>query len=441
MSWVDIAIIALVVLFGGLGVWKGVQKSALSLGAFLIAFIISFFLAGVVAEALLNIDGIKNFVLGGEGWSLYTWIDKGMGSSPWLDKSFTGSTFFKPMFEVVNNCKSKLPMAFTVHDGVALCAAFTLFAALVGIALFIVVRALLCIATMIIKSYIPRKKSAGNRVGGFFVGAVRGAAWALVITIIFSTVGGLTFASAIDKTEDEYEKSVFGKPFNTVAYSLKNDLFIPDEEQFIRLLNKSGIGAKKDEGEEEKPLTPVEKERNRLYAEIMNLNYKSGSRFTVNETTGALEEHTEITDVINPDDFTEIGFKEHVKAVVEYNNKIGAAIKSGVINSADIDKIAEYADVRLNIYGYFYGAETGMITPLRDYTAIFTDETFGTLTEEKPVNDHNKAMKEDYDIIVAAFDGLKTEYAKFDLLVASSQVGELTIPAYPELKVETVKAA
>ena len=70
MSWIDIAIIALVVLFGLAGVLKGVKKSALSLGAFLVAFVLAFFLANVVAEAFMGIEGVKNFVVGngvGEG--------------------------------------------------------------------------------------------------------------------------------------------------------------------------------------------------------------------------------------------------------------------------------------------------------------------------------------------------------------------------------------
>ena len=63
MSWIDIAIIALVVLMGTLGVFKGTKKSALALAAFLAAFVIAFLLTNVITELLLSVPVINKRVL------------------------------------------------------------------------------------------------------------------------------------------------------------------------------------------------------------------------------------------------------------------------------------------------------------------------------------------------------------------------------------------
>ncbi|MDE7464533.1 MAG: CvpA family protein, partial [Clostridiales bacterium] len=278
MSYIDIGIIAFLVLFAALGVWKGVQKSALALGAFVISFIIAFFLANVVAEAFLNIDSVRQFVMGKEGWSLYTWINSSMGGAPWEGKSFIAENFFKPIYNVVVTSK-ELSATFTAHDGVALCMAFGIFSSMIGLGLFIVIRALMCIVTMIVKSYIPRKKSVGNRVAGLFVGMGRGAIWAFIITIVFSAFGGLAFLPAVDVINDNYDDSVMAKYLNEGAYGIKNGVFIPDEDMFNRLVIKGGFNVHKpEEGEDPPASDALEIERNELYADIMNLNYASGSK-------------------------------------------------------------------------------------------------------------------------------------------------------------------
>jgi uncharacterized membrane protein required for colicin V production len=81
--------------------------------------------------------------------------------------------------------------AFTVNNGLALYLAFMTFSTVVGIGIFLVARMLLMIVTMIIKSFIPKRKSAVNRLFGFVVGAARGAVWSLAFTLVFSVVGVL----------------------------------------------------------------------------------------------------------------------------------------------------------------------------------------------------------------------------------------------------------
>ncbi|MDE6402028.1 MAG: CvpA family protein, partial [Clostridiales bacterium] len=205
MSWVDISIIALVVLLGLFGVLKGFKKSLLSLGAFLIAFLLAFFLANVIAEALLGIEGVKTFVVGNgfdekADFSLANWIYHSMGEGNY--SPFLLENFYKPVLEIID--KANL-VGVDAAQGSAIYLAFLMFSAICGVGIFIIARFLLVIVTVIVKSYIGKKKSPLSRLSGFVIGAARGALWAFAITLVFSGFGGLAFVPAFDYVESEYE--------------------------------------------------------------------------------------------------------------------------------------------------------------------------------------------------------------------------------------------
>lgn len=442
MSYADIGIIAFAVLFGALGVWKGVQKTSLALGAFLISFIVAYFLAGVVAEAFLGVDSIKNFVMGEKGWSLYTWIREGISDTTMTEKSFIYQNFYKPIYDVVKSSK-EISDVFTVQDGVALSAAFSLFAAIIGVGLFIVVRLLLCIVTMIIKSYFMRKKSIGNRVGGFFVGMVRGGVWAFVFTIIFSVVGGLSFMPAVDAIEDQYESAVVANYFNMGAYGLKNSTFIPSKDQFDRLVIKGGFNKKSGTGGGgggggEDQIDPLATEKLNLYSDIMNLNCSNGNKYSVSNGVVVVSEDSENIVMVNPADYEKTKFKNIVQAIVSYNNRIGSSIvdvdyklkPDGTLAQASNEQINEYKPIVNNIWRLLYGSD-GVYSALENYNMIITSDDFGTHTEQGVVDSINSNLTGYYNTLTTALDGLKTEYAKFDLFIAHSNVGELTLPTYP----------
>ena len=149
MSVVDIVIIALVVLFGAFGVIRGVKKSALSFGAFLVSFIFAFFIAKVVAEALLGIVAVKDFVVGPNGFSLYTWLNMVIPANAGKGDSFLDVNFYKPMLETVQGFNGLQP-AFTEHNALAMCAAFVIFTGMCGVGVYIVARFLMCLVTMIV---------------------------------------------------------------------------------------------------------------------------------------------------------------------------------------------------------------------------------------------------------------------------------------------------
>ncbi len=435
MSYVDIGIIALLLLFAALGVWKGLQKTSLALGAFLISFIISFFLANVVAEAFLGIDGVRQFVLGKDGVSLFTWVRDSKGDMP---GSFIFKNFYEPIYNTIP--KKLLTASFTAADAAAVSVAFSIFSAIVGVGLFIVIRALLCIVTMIVKSYIPRKKSMGNRVAGLAVGAVRGGVWALVFTIVFSVLGGLP---AMSKMEKEFDDSAMAHYLNTAAYSIKNALFIPDDEMLERLIQKGGFIEKEEKPEKPELPDPLKVKRYELYAEIMNLNYPTGHRYEVDTTTGEIKENADGWIEVDTSVFERTGFKDAYDAILAYNVRLADNIKAddGALKDATQETLEEYDTVRSNILRIMSGGGDNFIVSLTNYNNILNDDSFGNSSEAGVVENTNNSLRDYYNKIVAALDALKVEYAKYELLTVPAAAGEFTLPDYPALIQDEVQSA
>ncbi len=440
MSWVDIVIIALVVMFGGFGVWKGVQKSALALGAFLISFIIAFFLANVVSEGLLNVEAVRRFVFGDDvngatGFSLYGWVLNSMSDT--VPTEFLTKNFIEPILKVVTGYRGYTD-TFTVQNGYALYLAFNMFSVIVGLALFLVIRGLLSIVTMIVKSFIPRKKSAGNRVGGLFVGFARGGIWALVLSVVVSVIGGFTFASGFNAIEKEFEESVIGKYVYQGAYGIKNGAFIPGDDMYARLVDKSGFAVKG--GEEEEP-DPLAGKKDELYIELYNLNYSSGDAYEKNEAGEIVFDESAIK--FDGNAYVETGFDAAVKAITDYNAALAESIKSGSLDSIDATALDGYLTIRTDIYGEIYGGEDNLFGHLHNYmNAISEAKTTSSDASQEIVDIRNAALSEHYDAIVRHLNELKTLYAGFTLMTESETVGSLEIPTYPEkLTVEELIAA
>ncbi len=416
MSWADIVILALVALFAVIGVLKGVQKSALSLGAFIVAFLIALFLSNVVAEALLNVEAVRRFVMDGDGFSLYTWIKSGLNSDG--ASEFIVKNYFNPIASVIAAYKGDM----TGFDPVALYTSFVVFAAIVGVGLFIVARLILCIVTMIIKSYIPRKKSAGNRAFGALVGVVRGAVWAFALCVVFSSLGGLTFTSGLDKAESEFEKSVVGKPFLQFSYDFRNAAILPDTDMFSRIVTASGFAVKPGDEEED----PVKEKRNDLCSSIMNLNYESGF-VSYDPLTGQVITN-DGAKPLDAQDYTASGFDEAVRAITEYNESMVDAIRSGAIDSMTAAELDGYAEVIDGIYDVMYGDEVNLVTTLKNYGNKINEADNYENADDEVIAEYNATLSGYYDAIISALETLVTKYNSLENIKAADGVGAFALP-------------
>lgn len=424
MSYVDIAILALVALCAVIGVLRGVKKSSLAFLAFVVAFLISFFLAKVVAEALLGIQAIKVFVLGDTPISLYHWLNSvvvvGEGNSVMFagetaPSDFITQNFYAPMIAIVE--KYALTESFTVSNAVALCSSFVVFSGIVGVGLYIVIRVLLCLVTMIIKALIGKKKSWLGRLGGFGVGALRGACWSVVATLLFSMIGGFTFFGLIDKAESEFERGVISPHVTQIAYTIKNKMFLPDLDMFSRIVDKSGYVIKDGDINPDHDISGYERD---LYIDFMNLNYTE-TAYSYDQTTGEITFDSDARK-IDTSAFETSGFDAVVEAIMQYNEAAAAKIRTDrVLVDTDNATMLVYKSTLQDSSNSIYNQWVQhILADIQNYEHKIDDGNSKTTQSEK--EEANMAIKTAYDSLVVRFNTLKASYGEF-----SSVFGELML--------------
>ncbi len=440
MSYVDIAIIALVVLFGIVGVFRGVKKSALAFVAFIIAFLISFFLAKVVAEALLGVEAIRVFVMGNDpeskAFSLYKWLNENilvgndkivMFAGETAPSDYVNTHFFTPIISLVDN-PDLLSETFTLSNAVALCTSFTIFTGIVGVGLFIVIRILLCLVTMIIKALIGKKKTWLGRLGGFGVGIIRGACWSVVLTFLFTIISGLTFVPALGKAQTEFERGVLSPYANQAAYTIKNKLFLPDADMFERIVIKSGLVVKE---EDETPTIDIAGYERDLYISFMNLNYTDDA-YSYDLKSGKIL-FNEGAHELDPAGYVESGFDTVITAIKQYNAEAGTKIRTDrIFAETDNGTMTLYItmvqdDPTNSIRDQWLAIRTAMY----NYENKIGEAKLQSTQEGK--EEYNNILKTMYNDLKTQYDTLAKTYKVF-----ASTLGELTfeLPEVYQLAVE-----
>lgn len=423
MSWIDVAILALVVLIGLLGVWRGVKKSALSLGAFLIAFLLAFFLANVIAEAFLGIDSIKMFVLGDgvdakSQWSLAKWIYSGTSTMKLDDKSYLAENFYKPMTDIIKSAK----VSVTPDVGIALYGAFMIFSAICGVGIFIVVRLLLIIVTVIVKSYIDKKQSVMSRLFGFLIGAISGALWVFAFTIVFSCLGGYTFASGIKSIQSEYENNtVVCNYFNDGAYGLKNSLLLPDKDTYGRLVE---MVYKKPSGADPNA-EKLSGDRLKLFINVSNLNYENTPWSITDQKKRKFDEAA--AKERKSDEFTSTGFDTVVQAILDYNQSIADTVD-------DTSKLKEVTASQFTTLNGLVDPSAG----LQNLDVLMTElwknlrayeQDYNHPKEGEEISELNSTLAKDYKAISDNITSIKEKYSQFE-----SAFGEFPTFELPQQK-------
>ncbi len=334
MSWIDVALLALVVLVGLLGLWKGAKKSALSFGAFLVSFLLAFFLSTVIAEALLGIDGVKNFVLGngvGENaqWSLANFIYASYKEPD--ANSYLFANFYKPIKDIVASAVDANGKIASVEGinvqqaGFALYGAFMMFSAICGVGIFIVVRLLLIIVTTIVKTYIEKKKlTVISRLIGFLIGAVRGALWVFAFTIVFSCFGGYTAVPGIQSIQNEYgDKAVMCNYLDDWAYGLRNKLLLPNADGYGRLVEMVYKKTSTENPDAEK----LAGDELKVFINVSNLNY-DGEPWSIDAQTKKrkFDDSSETVKLRVASEFGATGLDVAAQAILDYNKSVAEKI-------------------------------------------------------------------------------------------------------------------
>ncbi len=243
MSYIDIAIIAIVVLCALIGLWKGFFKTVISFFGLLVSFMAAFFLTKPVVGALLDIDAVKNFVVGGgSGFSLFGWIS---GKLSDITSEGVLGTLLSPFIKLSES------QGVDVHTGVSLLLANGIFSIMVCIGLFIVIRFILLLFTMFANAMSKGKfVGALNRLLGLIFGAVKGAWHVCVLMFILSFLLGFSFMAPV---RNQIDNSVIAAPVYEQVTKLSEKFITGGEDTLIKLLDLHDKANKPGEQPEEKP--------------------------------------------------------------------------------------------------------------------------------------------------------------------------------------------
>ena len=287
MSYIDLAIIAIVALGALIGLWKGFFKTLISFFGWFVSFLVAFFITKPVVGALMDIGNIRTFVVGnGENWSLFSWIFKKL---PDLSSGGVLGMLLSPLISLAETVNGA-----DVQTSVALLLANGIFSIIVCIGLLIVIRFILLLFTMFANA-MTRNRFVGalNRLLGLALGAVKGALFVVVAMFIMSFMMGFGFMSPV---REQMDNSVIAAPVYKQVVKFTDDFVTGGKDTLIKLLDIYDRNTGKEEPPAALPehgeYTSVEDGSTfsiELSAEGRFTQYSSGSQrtgtYTISENT------------------------------------------------------------------------------------------------------------------------------------------------------------
>ena len=218
MSYVDIALLAILALFAILGFVYGFAKSAGKLFGWIMSLLIVLIITDLVVNALLGSDKISQFVLGTqnpEKFSLfkviYKRIPEGISKISMLELksvyALSGSEGIKSLIEenggMVLSMLAPIIASFIINPiylasnvatvGEVLAIQFSLiaFAYIVGAFLFLIVRIVMAIVARVIRKTGGEKIDIVSRLGGLAMGLLRGIMYCALALMMLRGIVGL----------------------------------------------------------------------------------------------------------------------------------------------------------------------------------------------------------------------------------------------------------
>lgn len=258
MSIVDVIIILLVLATAVFGFFKGFIKSLVSLLGFVVSLALAILLARVVANALLGIDAIGNLVAGEK--SLFSWLQgimpdglkdittEQMAAAPNIDdlisqSSGVSSWFMKIFYPLVGSgLKSTAYLAAmeNAQQIMAMELAYSIYVLIVGILLFVVIRIVAAVVSLIFKRFTTGKKSIGGRILGGILGAGKGFLYSMIILLVISIAANISFMQPVSQevNDGKIASALTSATLKVTAPLLKGD---ENDKRHERLLEIAGF--------------------------------------------------------------------------------------------------------------------------------------------------------------------------------------------------------
>lgn len=201
MNYIDIAIIAIVVLFALIGLWKGAGKTFIKIFCFAGALAGAYFLGKLVVDLTLGVDFIKGFIVSKEG-SLASYY---LNSFPSSIASATEATklsgvlgmYINPMIARYTALGGPAVYGMTYGQFIASNLAVQTYSLIIYVLLYWLLRVILVVLAWILKKIIVRGTPKGaSRIFGFLLGLIRGASFVFVLLVISASITPLEKSSA-----------------------------------------------------------------------------------------------------------------------------------------------------------------------------------------------------------------------------------------------------
>jgi len=318
MSYIDIAIIAIVVLFGLLGLKTGFIKSIIGFFGTIVSLIAALFLTGIAAEYLLrHVPFFTNLVLGtGKGslnGLLYSMMPAALKALPAgatgaeIAGALGGNFFSQMLGQFIRLLGTTGSDELSVAQMASLLLAGHIFTLLVASTLFFLIRLVVWIISMVANAILKDKKvSALNRFFGFLLGLLKGSFFVVLIFAVMSFMITMPLLDPVNRELDE--KTVIGKP--VAAFVFKSvDKYINHGDALDSLLfiiGKQGYKATAAENAADSALRGALSE-----GDIFGIQY-------------------------DPD------LKAYIRQLITYNGAAAKKIKGGGVGAANQDALTDF---------------------------------------------------------------------------------------------------
>lgn len=234
MNYVDVAIIAVIVLFALIGLWKGMAKTSIKLICFAASIVAAYFISDYLLTKALSVGFIKRLVAG-EGFSLYGMYYGGLVPeiaeatvAPEIGGIF--GAFVTPMIERFTAMGGTEAYGITYGQFIALNLSVNTLSILLTLVIYGIVRIVAHIVAWILKKiFVHGKPKALGRIFGFVAGAVRGAAIVAVLLVVSTVIFPMKFGFA-QAYVDTFDESLIGRKVAVYVYGGYDKLIYGEDE-------------------------------------------------------------------------------------------------------------------------------------------------------------------------------------------------------------------
>ena len=222
MSYVDMAVLAVLILAALVGLWRGVGKELIAFTCFVLALVACFLIADYCLRFVMEIEVIRNLALG-DTFS----IRKLIGQVINIETEGVLSHLYQPMLDRYDQLGGMAVWGATEAEYLSIAISLHIFTIVLTLVLFIAARILASIVGYILKIiFIQGEPNPVSRVLGLLVGAVKGVLVVGFGLFLISSVAPFGFASPLT---EQINQSTYSCKACEIVYEATGERLYSDE--------------------------------------------------------------------------------------------------------------------------------------------------------------------------------------------------------------------